>query len=398
MGETEEGVRADAMRAGGNPGPVRVGGRHPAPGHGAPGLGGSESGPVPDRVYVSSSALHVLEFGLEPGGEFRHSATNKTVFAADVMYWVLEGEAVLADPQHGEVRVVPAGDQVLFRRDTWRRLNPSPTPLRVWIFAPPPAGARPRSTPGTRGCPSRCTTATRAVRDGGRRPATTPRYDASRACPRPTPSGASPRTRRPTWWPARRHRAPHRHHRPGVRRPRGGPPQGRGRVRSSSPRASCGWTCRSRTATATPPSAFTPARMTQAPPRCACSRARASPRPTSWGPAARSLPTGLPSQRLPAGPRRSGPRAPATATSTGGVAVEQAPEQLGDQQRRPGARRPEPSAEHDNIRVRQVHNLRQRVGTARAAESTMSAATGSCPAAARPIALPAIEPGPVSCW
>ncbi|GAA1869273.1 cupin domain-containing protein [Asanoa iriomotensis] len=103
--------------------------------------GDTEAGLVTDRVYVSSSALHVLEFELEPGGAFRHSATNKTVFAADVMYCVLEGELVLADPQHGEVRVVAPGEQVLFHRDTWHHgFNPSARPLRVLeFFAPPPS-------------------------------------------------------------------------------------------------------------------------------------------------------------------------------------------------------------------------------------------------------------------
>jgi len=143
VGEIEEGGRADAM-----PGRRST----PRPTYEAAAVirrrdtahhvwGDTESGLVTDRVYVSSSALHVLEFGLEPGGAFRHSATNKTVFAADVMYCVLEGELVLADPQHGEVRVVPAGDQVLFRRDTWHHgFNPSQTPLRVLeFFAPPPS-------------------------------------------------------------------------------------------------------------------------------------------------------------------------------------------------------------------------------------------------------------------
>ena len=143
MGDIERGARADAM-----PGRRST----PRPTFDAAAIirrrdtahhvwGDTESGLVTDRVYVSSSALHVLEFQLEPGGAFRHSATNKTVFAADVMYCVLEGELVLADPQHGEVRVVREGEQVLFRRDTWHHgFNPSPRSLRVLeFFAPPPS-------------------------------------------------------------------------------------------------------------------------------------------------------------------------------------------------------------------------------------------------------------------
>jgi mannose-6-phosphate isomerase-like protein (cupin superfamily) len=103
--------------------------------------GDKESGLVTDRVYVSSDILHVLEFELGPGGGFRHSPTNKTIFAADVMYCVLEGELVIADPEHGEVQVVQEGEQVLFRRDTWHHgFNPSQSSVRVLeFFAPPPS-------------------------------------------------------------------------------------------------------------------------------------------------------------------------------------------------------------------------------------------------------------------
>lgn len=103
--------------------------------------GDTESGFVTDRVYVSSDTLHVLEFELAPGGEFRHSPTNKTVFAADVMYCVLEGELTMADPEHGEVQVVEAGAGVLFGRDTWHHgFNPTQRTLRVLeFFAPPPS-------------------------------------------------------------------------------------------------------------------------------------------------------------------------------------------------------------------------------------------------------------------
>ena len=103
--------------------------------------GDAESGHVTDRVYVSTAALHVLEFELAPGGGFRHSPSNKTVFAADVLYHVLDGTLVIADPEHGEVRVVEAGEGVLFRRDTWHHgFNPTADTLRVLeFFAPPPS-------------------------------------------------------------------------------------------------------------------------------------------------------------------------------------------------------------------------------------------------------------------
>ena len=99
------------------------------------------AGLVTDRVYVSTDTLHVLEFELAPGGGFRHSATNKTVFAADVMYCVLDGTLVIADPQYGEVQLVSSGQSVLFGRDTWHHgFNPFQETVRVVeFFAPPPS-------------------------------------------------------------------------------------------------------------------------------------------------------------------------------------------------------------------------------------------------------------------
>jgi mannose-6-phosphate isomerase-like protein (cupin superfamily) len=103
--------------------------------------GDAQSSMVTDRVYLSNDELHVLEFELAPRNGFRHSAANKTLFAADVAYYVLEGELVLADPQYGEVRVVPAGTAVFFRRDTWHHgFNPSSQVVRVLeFFSPPPS-------------------------------------------------------------------------------------------------------------------------------------------------------------------------------------------------------------------------------------------------------------------
>lgn len=103
--------------------------------------GDGEAGFVTDRVYVSSADLHVLEFQLAAGGGFRHSPGNQTVFAGDVVYAVLDGVLVIADPEHGEVHRVTAGSAVLFRRDTWHHaFNPGRTTARVLeFFAPPPS-------------------------------------------------------------------------------------------------------------------------------------------------------------------------------------------------------------------------------------------------------------------
>jgi hypothetical protein len=103
--------------------------------------GDAGSSLVTDRVYLSNDQLHVLEFELPPRSEFRHSESNKTVFAADVVYCVLDGELVVADPEFGEVQVVEPGSTVFFRRDSWHHgFNPGSDVVRVLeFFSPPPS-------------------------------------------------------------------------------------------------------------------------------------------------------------------------------------------------------------------------------------------------------------------
>ena len=103
--------------------------------------GDPEAGEVFDWIYASTERVHMLVFGLAPGGGFRHSDAFRTVFAADELLFVLEGTLVLADPETGEVQRAEAGESVFFRRDTWHHAFAlGPEPLRVLeLFAPPPA-------------------------------------------------------------------------------------------------------------------------------------------------------------------------------------------------------------------------------------------------------------------
>lgn len=104
--------------------------------------GDPESGIVSDRVFLSTDALHVLEYQLAVGNRFRHSPMNPTVFAADVVYIVIEGKLVLTNPETGEVLPVAAGEAALFQAGTWHHgFNASSdTSLRVLeFFSPPPS-------------------------------------------------------------------------------------------------------------------------------------------------------------------------------------------------------------------------------------------------------------------
>jgi quercetin dioxygenase-like cupin family protein len=103
--------------------------------------GDSEAGEVFDWIYASTDKVHMLVFGLAPGGRFTHSQEHRTIFAADELLHVLQGVMVIADPETGEVRRAGAGESVFFRRDTWHHAFAlGPEPLRVLeLFAPPPA-------------------------------------------------------------------------------------------------------------------------------------------------------------------------------------------------------------------------------------------------------------------
>ncbi len=81
--------------------------------------GDSASGHVIDRLFVSSEMLHVLEFALPPGGRFGHSRDNPTIFAADELFYVLDGVLMLSDPSTGETQRIRTGEAAFFRRDTW---------------------------------------------------------------------------------------------------------------------------------------------------------------------------------------------------------------------------------------------------------------------------------------
>jgi quercetin dioxygenase-like cupin family protein len=115
--------------------------------------GDPEAGEVADWIYVSSDKIHQLIFGLAPGKAFRHSNEFRTIFGADLVYYVLSGLMVIANPETGEVQRVRPSEAAFFRRDTWHHaFNYSNEPLRVLeFFAPPPSqgtsGAYARTKP-----------------------------------------------------------------------------------------------------------------------------------------------------------------------------------------------------------------------------------------------------------
>jgi quercetin dioxygenase-like cupin family protein len=99
------------------------------------------AGSVADWIYVSSDRIHQLVWGVGPGGGFTHSDEFRTIFAADVIYIVLEGIMVIANPATGEVQRMLPGEAGFFRRDTWHHAwNAGTGPLRcLEFFSPPPS-------------------------------------------------------------------------------------------------------------------------------------------------------------------------------------------------------------------------------------------------------------------
>jgi mannose-6-phosphate isomerase-like protein (cupin superfamily) len=97
------------------------------------------SGEVQDWKYVSNYEIHALLFRLGPRGLFRHSDAHKTIYAADVFYYVLTGTLVMHNPETGETQRVVAGEGLFFRRDTWHNgFNYGEEPVEVLDFISPP--------------------------------------------------------------------------------------------------------------------------------------------------------------------------------------------------------------------------------------------------------------------
>ena len=103
--------------------------------------GDEESGQVADWIYASTDKIHMLVYALPPGGACLHSNAHRTIFGADVLYYVLSGSLVLCNPAVGEVRRAAPGEAILFRRGTWHHIFAhGEDQLRVLeFFAPPPS-------------------------------------------------------------------------------------------------------------------------------------------------------------------------------------------------------------------------------------------------------------------
>ena len=102
--------------------------------------GDEEAGKVQDWIYVSNESLHQIIFGMEPGGNFKHSDQYRTIFGADELLYVLSGILVINNPETGETHRVLPGESIFFQKDTWHHaFNYSDEYLQVLeFFSHPP--------------------------------------------------------------------------------------------------------------------------------------------------------------------------------------------------------------------------------------------------------------------
>jgi quercetin dioxygenase-like cupin family protein len=100
--------------------------------------GDDESGEVADSIYISNEKIHLMIFTMAPGGGFTHSGAFRTIFDADELYYVLDGELIMHNPESGEVHLARQGEAVFFRGDTWHHgFSGGVTSTRILEFIAP---------------------------------------------------------------------------------------------------------------------------------------------------------------------------------------------------------------------------------------------------------------------
>jgi mannose-6-phosphate isomerase-like protein (cupin superfamily) len=100
--------------------------------------GDKVSGHLADWYYIRNERVCVNIFELAAGGSVKHSPDNKAIFGADEVFYVLEGEMIIGNPETGEMHRVLPGEASFFRKDTWHHaFNYSNGPLKALEFFHP---------------------------------------------------------------------------------------------------------------------------------------------------------------------------------------------------------------------------------------------------------------------
>lgn len=77
--------------------------------------GAEASGQVVDVFYGRNARIGALAFRMKPGGFFRATHAEMSLFDQHRYYFVVEGELAVQDPQSGEVQLARAGEAIHWR-------------------------------------------------------------------------------------------------------------------------------------------------------------------------------------------------------------------------------------------------------------------------------------------
>jgi len=105
--------------------------------------GDKTAGEVNDWIYVMSERIVQMVFSMPPNGRFTQSDSWKPIYAADELYYVVDGTLVLANPETGEVVRAEKGEALHFHQDTWHHgFNSGPGELQILEFFAPASPQR----------------------------------------------------------------------------------------------------------------------------------------------------------------------------------------------------------------------------------------------------------------
>ena len=98
------------------------------------------TGRLNDWFYAHDERLQCNIVGLRPGSGVLGDDAHRSLFGADELFYVLEGELVQSNPATGEFHIIHPGEAVFFHKDTWHhQWNYSATQLKMLEFFQPPA-------------------------------------------------------------------------------------------------------------------------------------------------------------------------------------------------------------------------------------------------------------------
>jgi hypothetical protein len=102
--------------------------------------GDDQSGQTSDWIYVSMEDVSQVVFGMPSGARYRQSDDFRDAYDSDILWRLLSGEVVIADPDTGEVGRAVAGESFFFEGEMRRFVySIGAEPARLLEFSVPSA-------------------------------------------------------------------------------------------------------------------------------------------------------------------------------------------------------------------------------------------------------------------